>query len=146
MRIQVWTDTYPKCFFNFLSHQAKNNAKRSGERVWDQWRFHLLWSEVLTLLLVSRVWQPYISLLASIGVSAAIVTSFWKRSPRLVDVQMWHDVPIGIGFSENTGIFLPSIVLTMSRVRYLIRIAWWRYDSLEPQAVAGTLSIPWIMN
>ena len=146
MRVQVWTDTYPKYFFNFLSYQAKNNAKRSGKRMWDQWRFRLLWSEVLTLLLVSRVWQPYISLLASIGVSAAIVTSFWKRSPRLVDVQMWHDVPIGIGFSENTGILLPSIVLTMSRVRYLIRIAWWRYDSLEPQAVAGTLSIPWIMN
>lgn len=52
---------------------------------------------------------------------------------------------IVIGFSENTWIFLLNIVLTMSRARYLMRTAWWRYDSLEPQAVAGSLSIPWII-
>jgi hypothetical protein len=84
---------YASCFFNFLSHQEKNSATRSGERVWDQWRFHWLWSEALTSLPGSRVWQRYISLLASIGVSAAIVTGFWKRSTvfisRLVDVHLW---------------------------------------------------------
>jgi hypothetical protein len=67
--------------------------------------------ETLTSMHGSLVWQPYILPLASLDVAAATVMGFWTRSlgfsSRLIDVQLWHDVSIDVGFSKKIWV-LPA--------------------------------------